>query len=676
MPISPKKLVSAEDLYDIQTMYGCAISPDGRFVLASVQRVDKQTEQRHANLWRFPIRAGDGQARQFTHGKQFDSSPLWSPDGEQIAFLSNRGGLKRPQVFLMFGDGGEARQLTNIKGEIVLSEWSADGKRLLCMVRKVDPEVLEREKDPKKGKLGIVARHVTDVHYKYDGEGFLPKEKWHVWVIDAKSGKGRPVIENPAYSELSPCWLPDGNRIIFLSNRSEDPQFNPEQQGLWVIDDNGNNLRQIELPIGDKSFLSVSPDGEWIAYFGRIGRGEWWRHLQLWIVPTNGSVPARCLTDQFDYSIGHDTGSDVIGGVTTRPVWSNDSQTIYFQISHHGNTMLHSIGVDGSNLETIVEETGVVGEWGMDRDQKQIVWFAGTMTDPGQLKTRPLTGTRERKLTRLNQRYFRRKILGKVEEIWFKGAADNDLQGWIVKPPDFDPKKAYPSIMEMHGGPLAQYGNFFMHEFQYFAANGYVVYFCNPRGGRGYGEAHAKSIWNDHGGADVDDVMAWANYMKQLDYIDPERMGVTGGSYGGFLTNWIIGHTDMFKAAVTQRSISNRLSSYGSSDVNWLREFAFDNEAPWENLANYWKQSPLQYIGNATTPTLVIHSENDFRCPIEQGEQIYVALKRQGVDTEMVRFPGSSHGLSRNGRTDRRVVRLQHMLRWFEKYLKLDRDVG
>jgi dipeptidyl aminopeptidase/acylaminoacyl peptidase len=224
--------------------------------------------------------------------------------------------------------------------------------------------------------------------------------------------------------------------------------------------------------------------------------------------------------------------------------------------------------------------------------------------------------------------------------------------------------------MEIHGGPLAQYGFLFMHEFYFLAANGYVVYFSNPRGGFGYGEDHAKAIWNDVGGADYEDLMAWADYATQLSYIDVERMGVTGGSYGGLMTNWIIGHTDRFRAAVTQRSITNRLSSYGTSDVNWRRQLAFNDEPPWVNPENYWRQSPLKYIANAKTPTLIIHSENDLRCPIEQGEQLFVALKVLGVETEMVRFPDESHGLSRIGRTDRRIVRLNHILRWFDKYLK------
>ena len=223
--------------------------------------------------------------------------------------------------------------------------------------------------------------------------------------------------------------------------------------------------------------------------------------------------------------------------------------------------------------------------------------------------------------------------------------------------------------MEIHGGPLAQYGFLFMHEFYFLAAHGYVVYFSNPRGGFGYGEDHAKAIWNDFGGADHDDLMAWADYAAQLPYIDVARMGVTGGSYGGQMTNWIIGQTDRFKAAVTQRSISNRLSIYGTSDHNWRRQQAFNDEPPWVNPENYWRQSPLKHIANAKTPTLIIHSENDMRVPMEQGEQLFVALKVLGVETELVRFPDESHGLSRIGRTDRRIVRLNHILRWFDRYL-------
>jgi dipeptidyl aminopeptidase/acylaminoacyl peptidase len=273
-------------------------------------------------------------------------------------------------------------------------------------------------------------------------------------------------------------------------------------------------------------------------------------------------------------------------------------------------------------------------------------------------------------LTAVNEGLLKNIDLGQMDEVWVKGASGNKIQGWVLRPPGFRKNSKYPSILEIHGGPRVQYGNFFMHEFYYLAAQGYVVHFCNPRGGQGYGEAHSKSIWRNWGTVDYDDLMAWTDYVRRKPYIDGRRMGVTGGSYGGYMTNWIIGKTDRFKAAVTQRSVSNLISMWGSSDFNWVFQDEINGRPPWAGLDDYWRQSPMKHIGKATTPTLVIHSEQDLRCAIEQGEQVFVALKRLGVETEMVRFPDEPHGLSRGGRTDRRVDRLKHILRWFDRYLK------
>jgi dipeptidyl aminopeptidase/acylaminoacyl peptidase len=320
-------------------------------------------------------------------------------------------------------------------------------------------------------------------------------------------------------------------------------------------------------------------------------------------------------------------------------------------------------------VSDVIDRDGVVGVFSLDREQERLVYFHGDMKDPGQVFLRDIAGGNERQLTRVNADLLDEIDLGEIEEVWFKGADENDVQGWIITPPGFDPGKKYPSVLEIHGGPLVQYGNFFMHEFYYLAAQGNVVYFCNPRGGQGYGEAHSKAIWNDWGGVDYADLMVWVDYVANRSYIDPKRMGVTGGSYGGYMTNWIIGHTDRFSAAVTQRSVSNLISMYGSSDFNWAFQEEFGNIPPWEDMENYWRQSPIRYIGNAKTPTLVIHSENDMRCPIEQGEQVFVALKRLGVDTKMVRFPDEPHGLSRGGRTDRRIARLEQISSWFQLHL-------
>jgi dipeptidyl aminopeptidase/acylaminoacyl peptidase len=274
-------------------------------------------------------------------------------------------------------------------------------------------------------------------------------------------------------------------------------------------------------------------------------------------------------------------------------------------------------------------------------------------------------------LTDFNCDLFDEINLSKVEEVWTQGADGNDLQGWIVKPPDFDPSKKYPSVLEIHGGPYLQYGNIYFHEFQYLAAQGYVVHFCNPRGGQGYGEEHARAIHTRWGTVDYADLMAWADYIENQPYIDSEKTGVAGGSYGGYMTSWIIGHTERFKAAVAQRVVSNTISFVGSSDVNWaFQDWWAGDSAPWDDMEHYWRQSPMAFIGNAKTPTLVVHSEQDMRCDPEQGVQLFVALKQLGVDTELLLFPEESHGLSREGRTDRRVLRLQHMVRWFDKYLK------
>lgn len=298
-----------------------------------------------------------------------------------------------------------------------------------------------------------------------------------------------------------------------------------------------------------------------------------------------------------------------------------------------------------------------------------MAYFFGSMESPGEVRLWNLKTGRRKALSRPNRNLLARLDIGSMEEVWFEGKDGYRLQGWILKPPDFDPSRKYPSILEIHGGPQTQYGYFFMHEFYYLAAHGYVVYFSNPRGGRGYGEAHTKAIWGRWGTVDYEDLMAWADYMEAQPYIDASRMGVTGGSYGGYMTLWVIGHTQRFEAAVAQRVVSNFISMWGSSDGNWVFQLPLEAGPPWVDFQKYWERSPISHLGNARTPTLLIHSEQDHRCPIEQGEQAFVALKVQGVDTEMVRFPDEPHGLSRTGRTDRRVSRLKHILRWFDRYI-------
>ncbi len=671
MPARKKGYITEEDLYRFQLITDCQISPDGRHIGYSLQRVDKKKEKKYSNIWIVPT--DGGRARRFTHGNYAENQLKWSPDGSKIAFVSNRGDEKQPQIYILPFAGGEARQLTNLKGEFGGFEWSPDGRRLVCQFRKKDKEAIKREKDKKKKELGVVARQITRCFYKRDGSGFLPQERWHIWTIDVGTGRAKQLTDSPIYDEWDPQWSPDGRQIVFCSNHSDDPDLDPDVVDLFLIPAEGGKLRKVEAPLGVKGGPTFSPDGKWLAWLGREGRGKSWRNLCLWVLPLQGKGGARNLTEKFDFHISSWTINDLPGSPPMMPpIWAKDGSRIYFQVTRHGNTILQSVALDGDeqSLQTVIGEKGVVGSFSFDREQFKLGYLHADMADLGQVWVKELTNLRARRLTKVNENLLRARDLGEVEEVWFKGAANNDLQGWILKPPDFDPARKYPSILEIHGGPRVQYGNFFMHEFYWLAANGYVVYFCNPRGGQGYGEEHSKAIWNNWGTVDYDDLMAWVDFVQQKPYVDPERMGVTGGSYGGYMTNWIIGHTDRFQAAVTQRSVSNLISMYGSSDYNWSFQEEFGDQPPWENLENYWRQSPMKYIGQAKTPTLIIHSEQDMRCPIEQDEQIFVALKRLGVDTEMVIFPEEPHGLSRGGRTDRRIERLKHILRWFDRYLK------
>jgi dipeptidyl aminopeptidase/acylaminoacyl peptidase len=663
-----RRSLTAHDLYLFHLISQPQISSQGELAVYCEHLVDEETEKKYAHLW--AIQLPDGEPRQMTYGKQSDVNPRFSPDGTTIAFLSNREDEKQPQIYLLPVNGGEARRLTDLKGQIQAFFWSPDGRRLLLQFRAKDAEDVEREKDEEKKKLGVVFREVDRVFYKEDGVGFLPRGRTHLWTVDVQTGQTKQITEGDVYDEWGPAWSPDGNTVVFCSNHSKDPDLDPDAVDIYLMPSDGGEMRCLPTPVGPKSSPSFSPDGSTIAYYGYEGKAEGWKQTRLWMVATKDEKEALCITCAYDFNVSPWTINDMGSLPQVAPTWSKNGENIYFQVAHHGNTVLKKATLDGK-VSDVIDRDGVVGVFSFDREQDRLVYFHGDMKDLAQVFLLDMKTGDDKQLTHVNSQLLDEIDLGGVEEVWFEGPAGNNLQGWIITPPGFDTSKKYPSILEIHGGPRVQYGNFFMHEFYYLAAQGYVVYFCNPRGGQGYGEQHSKAIWNDWGGADYEDITAWVDYMAQKSYIDKARMGVTGGSYGGFMTNWIIGHTDRFAAAVTQRSVSNLISMYGSSDFNWAFQEEFGNVAPWEDVENYWRQSPMKYIGKAVTPTLVIHSENDMRCPIEQGEQVFVALKRLGVDTKMVRFPDEPHGLSRDGRTDRRIARLEHVRDWFDNYLKV-----
>ncbi len=674
--ISDKQLMTAEALYDLQVVFDPQISPDGRHIIFAVQRIDRKSEKKYRNLWLVPTSGGE--PRQFTYGDQTDRHARWSPDGQEIAFISNRKKEDQEQIYIISFNGGEARPVTGLKGSIGGLEWSPDGRELVMQFRQKDAEALEREEDEQKKKLGVVARHITNLQYKMDGAGYLPQEKWHIWIVNSENGETRQITEGD-HNDTMPRWSPDGSQILFLSNRSEDPAIEYDAVDLFLVPAEGGEETKIETPYGRIFVATFSPDGQNIAFLGRDYVGRFYQNSSLYLVPTSGGS-VRNLTKAHYLHIETFTVGDVSSGApATAPVWSLDGQTIYAQVMMRGDQPLLAIPVaeDSGGPTRVIAEPGVITGFSLDAAQENIAALWGFLGTTEQIVVKDRKQPDITVLTEFNQPLLSEMDLGEIEEVSFKGPGGDELDGWILKPPGFDPARRYPSILEIHGGPQAQYGRTVMHEFYYLAAQGYVVYWCNPRGSQGYGEAFAGAIYGDWGNVDYADIMAWADYMEQQPYIDPQRMGVTGGSFGGYMTTLIIGRTDRFKAAVAQRLVSNLISMYGSSDINiQIEELVGTQTTPWTDLESYWRQSPISAIGGAKTPTLVIHSESDNRCDKEQGEQVFAALQQMGVDSELILFPEESHGLSRNGRTDRRVARLQHMARWFEKYLKQEQDVA
>ncbi|HSH02124.1 MAG TPA: S9 family peptidase [Anaerolineae bacterium] len=666
------RFMSAEHLYDLETVMDARMAPNGRSIIYTVQHVDRKTEKKYTNLW-LAGTTSRPRPRQFTYGNQVDRSPRWSPDGRMIAFLSNRGKSDQFQIYLIPIDGGEARPLTSFDGSISSFAWSPDGKQLVVAFRTKDEAAKERDKDEQKKKLGVVARHIKEAIFRIDGAGYLPEEKMHIWTVKVSNGQATQLTSGMDFDERNPVWSPDGRQIAFVSNREEDADIKDSNDSIYVMSAEGAPEEEwvcLSTPYGSKGEPSWSPDGEWIAYTGRVGPGNWWTNSRLWVVPADGTGAAEDLSGHRDIHISNSPICDTGDGAMLAPTWSNDSQRLFFQVTLHGSTMLCAVNRDGSEWEEIIGGGSVVHWFSFDDKQEKLAYVLATLDDPCQVYLQEMGDGEGRRLTKHNYNWLKKLTLSPIEEVWIEGDEGHRLQGWIIKPPDFDSEKEYPSILEIHGGPWLLYGHAFTHEFYYLAAQGYVVHCTNPRGGMGYGEAHSKAIQHSWGKADYADIVTWTDYIESLPYIDASRMGITGGSYGGYMTLWAIGHTHRFKAAVAQRVVSNAVSFWASSDVGLLFEDPWaDNVSVWQDITPFWEQSPMKYIGEAKTPTLIMHSENDLRCDMEQGVQAFRALRQLGVDTELVLFPEESHGLSRIGRTDRRIVRLEHIVRWFETYL-------
>ncbi|MFQ6615520.1 MAG: prolyl oligopeptidase family serine peptidase [Fidelibacterota bacterium] len=657
-----RKPVEISDLYRFKLVSDPQISPDGDQVVFVVERMDKKEKKYFSTLVLVP--AGGGRVRHLTTGNKNDTSPRWSPDGKTLAFVSKR--EKSTQIWLLSMEGGEARSLTQLpRGKITALKWSPNGKEIGFLFHPFGKEV----NFDKSGKPETPAyRHIRDLWYRLDGEGFFDSEFTHVWVANARTGASSQVVEGP-WNDTCFDWTPDGSRIVFVSNRRKDWQYRLEEEELYVVPAKGGNPRRIPAPAGPKEGVSVSPDGKKAAFVGHDRPYEGWGVVNYTVRTVGldgkdyGSHTDRLDRTAYPLTLGDMTPSFVV----TPPIWDRSGRWIYFNTSADGGGPLYRVNVHTGEIHTVTDEKVVVS-FSLDRERERVAIHGGQTEGPDEVFALQLKNGKLHQLTRLNRPFVNSREFNLPEEVRFKSGSAI-IQGWLLKPPRFSSRRKYPLILEIHGGPRCQYGRLFFHEMQVLAARGYVVLYTNPRGSQGYGEAFADAITGKWAEPAMKDLMAAVDYVLSLGYVDKRRMGVTGGSYGGYMTNWVVTHTDRFRAGATQRSVANLATMFGTSDLGFDMEWEFKT-TPWEDPDLYAKWSPITYIKKCKTPLLIIHSEHDWRCNVEQDDQMYMALKVLKREVEYVRFPEEPHGLSRHGRPDRREARLKFMVDWFDRYLK------
>lgn len=666
------RAVTIDDLFRLKLVSDAQISPDGERVVCVVKSIDREKNKYFSHLYLCDLRTRE--VRLFTNGEVADSQPRWAPDGKRIAFVSNRQKPKS-QIFVIPVDGGEAQALTSLEeGSIDEIAWSHDGTKIAFTFRQTPEQWRESAvKERKERGLSTPPRVITRPFYRLDGFGFFDGEYFQVWVVDAQTGETKPLTSEST-SCRSLCWSPDSQRIAFVCNRSENPDLNPNLEDIWLVPAGGGDPQRVEAPKGPKSGTAFSPDGTRIAYIGHTKVEDIWgvTNDHLWIVDL-GAGDARDITEGFDRSLGNLTLSDMrdVGG-QNRPVWTPDGSRLLFLASDRGSTVMYSISAKGGEPVPLRGHRADITGFTLSADGRRVAWCEGSPVQPHEVFAGTIAGgvlTEAEAITHFNAQWLTELQLQEPEEFTCLAPDGNEVHGWLIHPPDFNPAKKYPLILEIHGGPHAQYGWVFFHEFQLLAAQGYVVIYTNPRGSKGYGEAYTSAIKGAWGGPDYTDLMAVVDHVLQRGYIDEARLGVMGGSYGGFMTNWVVSHTDRFRAAITDRSVVNLHSMAGTCDYPLLPGDYFRGNA-WAEPEHLWDHSPLKYAGDIHTPLLIIHSEGDLRCPIEQAEQLFAALKVQGKDALLVRYPqDSSHGMSRSGPPDLRAQRLEQILQWWAKHL-------
>ncbi len=653
----PNRIFSGEDLFDLAVASDPQISPDGSRIAYVRRQNDIMADRAISAIWMIDVASGDETPFAGRSGGAF--APRWSPDGTRVAYVSTESG--GAQLWVKWVGSGEAVRLTGLANSPSSIAWSPDGRSIAytMLVNDAPPSFGSAPAGRPEGAEWAEPLQVTDlVNFRADGAGEITPGFAKIFVILATGGAPRQMTFGPTHDGGPLSWSPDGGTIVFTANRNANWQTDPVEADVWALNTATLAVTKLTDRDGPDAGALVSPDGRKIAYIGFEDAGRAYENAELSIMDSDGSN-ARVLSADWDYSV------DAMA-------WDADSRGIYVQYDERGETNVARIGLDG---QVRVVAAGI-GGGGFDRPytggsfsvagNDAVAFTGGTAAMPANVQI--TRGGDARMLTDLNPNLRITKTMGEVREITVGSSFDGqEVQGWLTLPPGYVEGSRVPLILEIHGGPFAAYGPHFSTDNQLYAAAGYAVLSANPRGSTSYGEAFAQEIDKDYPGRDYDDLISIVDHAIALGIADPDRLFVTGGSGGGVLTSWIVGRTNRFRAAATQKPVINWTTQALTADGTGYFGLYWLGARPWENPETFWAHSPLSLIGEVETPTLVVVGAEDYRTPVSEAVQYYSALQLAGVPTALIRVPGASHG-SIAARPSQSAAKASAILAWFERY--------
>ncbi len=644
------------DVFQLEYVSDPQISPDGSQIIYVRNSMNLMEDRGQSELWIINV-DGTGH-RKLTSGEYGESSPRWSPDGNRVIYVA--GSDESAEIFMRWMDSGQIARLTQLPETPLGITWSPDGKWVAfsMLVTKAPPELVKPPPKPKGAQWADPPRVITRVRHEADGVGYLETGYHHLFVLPAEGGTPRQVTAGSFHHRGAPMWTPDGRSLIFSANRNSDWEYEFINSEVYAVSLADGTIHALTDRNGPDHSPTSSPDGKRVAYLGFDDNVQTYQVTKLYVMNRDGSEK-HLVTSGLDRSI-----SD--------PIWDTLGDGIYFKYEDQGDTKIGYTTLNGK-VKTLADNLGGTslsrpyGGGSFSISSGGVIAYTYTRSDyPADIAV--LHKERNVELvTELNRDLLGYRDLGKVEEIWYESSYDQrQIQGWIVTPPGFDPKRKYPLILEIHGGPISNYGDRFSTEIQLYAAAGYVVFYANPRGSTGYGELFGNLLYHDYPGGDYEDLVSGVDAVIARGYIDENNLFVTGGSAGGILTAWIVGKTSRFKAAVVAKPVMNWYSKTLVADNYYSYHKYRYPGSPWENPEVYMKYSPISLVGNVSTPTLVMVGTADLRTPLSEAKQLYHALKLRRIETALIEIPGASHNIAK--RPSQLITKVAHVLAWFNKY--------